>query len=181
MPCRGVIHVIVIVTWQESHSLSCLYLSAAAFWGFSRGGFPENACIGGAISERNVCEICRRKSPQNTEKHKTKLYAEVPERPLPKNPFFQLLSCVIVSDAFAPRETEAHPQIFHLLNLFCSCSYNLARNNWHNNFYRCIETSQARLFQTWLFAILSRKRSFALFHAVLRSFAGLRFCSVALI
>ena len=69
------------------------FLSAAAFWGFSRGGFPENACIGGAISERNFCEICRRKSPQNTEKkHKTKLCAEVPERPLPKDPFFQLLS-----------------------------------------------------------------------------------------
>ena len=65
--------------------------SAAAFGGFSRGGFPENACIGGAISERNFCEICRRKSPQNTEKHKTKLCAEVPERPLPKDPFFQLL------------------------------------------------------------------------------------------
>ena len=56
-------------------------------WGFSRGGFPENACIGGAISERNFCEICRRKSAQNTEKHKTKLCAEVPERPLPKDPF----------------------------------------------------------------------------------------------
>ena len=27
--------------------------SAAAFWGFSRGGFPENAFIGGAISARN--------------------------------------------------------------------------------------------------------------------------------
>ena len=66
--------------------------SAAAFWGFSRGGCPENACIGGAISERNLCEICRRKSPQNTEKHKTKLCAEVPERPLPKDPFFQLLT-----------------------------------------------------------------------------------------
>ena len=66
-------------------------LSAAAFWGFSRGGFPENACIEGAISERHFCEICRRKSPQNTEKHKTKLCAEVPERPLPKDPFFQLL------------------------------------------------------------------------------------------
>ena len=65
--------------------------SAAAFWGFSRGGFPENACIGGAISERNFCEICRRISPQNTEKHKTKFCAEVPERPLPKDPFFQLL------------------------------------------------------------------------------------------
>ena len=62
--------------------------SAAAFWGFSRGGFPENACIRGAISERNFSEICRRKSPQNTEKHKTKLCAEVPERPLPKDPFF---------------------------------------------------------------------------------------------
>ena len=67
-------------------------VSAAAFWGFSRGGFPENACIGGAVSERNFCEICRRKSPQNTEKHKTKLCAEVPERPLPKDPFFQLLT-----------------------------------------------------------------------------------------
>ena len=66
-------------------------VSAAAFWGFSRGGFPENACIGGAISERNCCEVCRRKSPQNTEKHKTKLCAEVSERPLPKDPFFQLL------------------------------------------------------------------------------------------
>ena len=66
-------------------------MSAAAFWGFSRGGFPENACIGGAVSERNFCEICRRKSSQNTEKHKTKLCAEVPERPLPKDPFFQLL------------------------------------------------------------------------------------------
>ena len=66
--------------------------SAAAFWGFSRGGFPENACIAGAISERNFCEICRRKSPQNIEKHKTKLCAEVPERPLPKDPFFQLLN-----------------------------------------------------------------------------------------
>ena len=65
--------------------------AAAAFWGFLRGGFPENACIGGAISERNFCEICRRKSPQNTEKHKTKLCAQVPERPLPKDPFFQLL------------------------------------------------------------------------------------------
>ena len=43
--------------------------SAAAFWGFSRGGFPENACIGGAISERNFREICRRKAPQNTEKN----------------------------------------------------------------------------------------------------------------
>ena len=66
--------------------------SAAAFWGFSRGGFPKNTCIGGAIAERNFCEICRRKSPQNTEKHKTKLCAEVPERPLPKDPFFQLLT-----------------------------------------------------------------------------------------
>ena len=65
--------------------------SAAAFWGFSRGGFPENACIGGAISERNFCEICRRKSAQNTENTKKKLCAEVPERPLPKDPFFQLL------------------------------------------------------------------------------------------
>ena len=64
------------------------FLSAAAFWGFSRGGFPENACFGGAISERNFSEICRRKSPQNTEKHKTKLCAEVPERPLPKDPLF---------------------------------------------------------------------------------------------
>ena len=68
-----------------------LKISAAAFWGFSRGGFPENACIEGAISERNFCEICRRKSPQNTEKHKTKLCAEVPERPLPKDPLVQLL------------------------------------------------------------------------------------------
>ena len=70
-------------------------MSAVAFWGFSRGGFPENACIGGAISERNCHEICRRKSPQNTEKHKTKLCAEVPERPLPKDPFFQLLKVPI--------------------------------------------------------------------------------------
>ena len=62
--------------------------SAAAFWGFSRGGFPENACIGGAVSERNFCEICRRKSPQNTEKHKTKLSAEVPERPPSQRPLF---------------------------------------------------------------------------------------------
>ena len=76
----------------EAQNLSLHNLgSAAAFWGFSRGGSPENACIGGAISERNFCEICRRKSPQNTEKHKTKLCAEVPERPLPKDPFFQLL------------------------------------------------------------------------------------------
>ena len=59
---------------------------------FREGGFPENACIGGAVSERNFCEICRRKSPQNTEKHKTKLCAEVPERPLPKEPFFQPLT-----------------------------------------------------------------------------------------
>ena len=44
-------------------------ISAATFGGFSRGGFPENACIGGATSERNCCEICRRKSPQNIEKH----------------------------------------------------------------------------------------------------------------
>ena len=56
--------------------------------GFSRGGFTENAGIGGAMSERHFCEICRRKSPQNTEKHKTKPCAEVPERPLPKDPFF---------------------------------------------------------------------------------------------
>ena len=93
-------------TWTKAHSPKppfykaallfpldwLLRMSAAAFWGFSRGGFPENACIGGAISERNFCEICRRKSPQNTEKHKTKLCTEVPERPLPKDPFFQLLS-----------------------------------------------------------------------------------------
>ena len=76
-----------------------LTLSAAAFWSFSRGGFPENACIGGAISERNFCEICRRKSPQNTEKHKTKLCAEVPERPLPKDPFFQLLTLLLNSSS----------------------------------------------------------------------------------
>ena len=42
----------------------------------------------GAISERNFCEICRRKSPQNTEKHKTKLCAEVPERPPSQRPLF---------------------------------------------------------------------------------------------
>ena len=47
--------------------------------------------LDGAVSERNFCEICRRKSPQNTEKHKTKLCAEVPERPLPKDPLLQLL------------------------------------------------------------------------------------------
>ena len=75
------------------------HLSAATFWGFSRGGFPENACIGGAISERSFCEICRRKSPQNTEKHKTKLCAEVPEQPLPKDPFFQLLN---LQDSLGP-------------------------------------------------------------------------------
>ena len=73
-----------------------LGVSAAAFGGFSREGFPENACIGGAISERNFCEICRRKSPQNTEKQKTKLCAEVPERPLPKDPFFQLLRVFVL-------------------------------------------------------------------------------------
>ena len=79
--------------WGESFwAGTSARISAAAFWGFSRGGFPENACIGGAISERNLCEICRIKSPQNTEKHKTKLCAEVTERPLPKDPFFQLLT-----------------------------------------------------------------------------------------
>ena len=81
-----------LATTQVLPNTNLHHKSAAAFWGFSRGGFPENACIGGAISERNfhVIEICRRKSPQNTEKHKTKLCAEVPERPLPKDPFFQL-------------------------------------------------------------------------------------------
>ena len=49
-----------------------LIFSAAAFWGFSRGGFPENACIGGAISERDFCEICRRKSTQNTQNTQNK-------------------------------------------------------------------------------------------------------------
>ena len=38
-----------------------------------------------------------------------------------------------------------------------------------------------RLFQTWLFAIFTRKRSFALFCALLRSFADLRLRSSALI
>ena len=99
-----------ILAVNSDHGLSCageetrtmlsefpfLY-SAAAFWGFSRGGFPENACIEGAISERNFCGICRRKSPQNTEKHKTKLCAEVPERPLPKDPFFSAADLQIYS------------------------------------------------------------------------------------
>ena len=61
--------------------------SAAAFWGFSRGGFPENACIGGTISERNFCEICRRKSPQNTEKHKQSSAQRFLNDPFPKTPF----------------------------------------------------------------------------------------------
>ena len=55
---------------------------------FREGVFQKMPAIGGAISERNCYEICRRKSPQNTEKHKRKLCAEVPERPLPKDPFF---------------------------------------------------------------------------------------------
>ena len=88
--------------------------SAAAFWGFSRGGFPENACIGGAISERNFCEICRRKSPQNTEKHKTKLCAEVPERPLPKDPFFQLLTHFLISSfGIGPDAMSSEPMAAH--------------------------------------------------------------------
>ena len=66
-----------------------VHSSAAAFWGFSRGGFPENACIGGAISERNCCEIRRRKSPQNTEKQQKKSSAQrFLNDPFPKTPFF---------------------------------------------------------------------------------------------
>ena len=65
------------------------FFSAAAFWGFSRGGFPENACIGGAISERNFCEIRRRKSPHNTEKHTKQSSAQrFLSDPFPKTPFF---------------------------------------------------------------------------------------------
>ena len=66
-------------------------ISAAAFWGFSRGGFPENACIGWAVSERNFWEICRRKSPQNTENTKQSSAQRFLNDPLPKDPFFQLL------------------------------------------------------------------------------------------
>ena len=52
-----------------------------------RFGVFREGVFQGVISERNFCEICRRKSPQITEKHKTKLF--------PKGPFFQLLRKVL--------------------------------------------------------------------------------------
>ena len=85
MVCAGVVE-------ESSGKIAGNIFQQLRFGVFSRGGFRGNACIGGAISERNFCEICRRKSAQNTEKHKTKLCAEVPERPLPKDPSFQLLN-----------------------------------------------------------------------------------------
>ena len=121
-------------------------LSAAAFWGFSRGGFPENACIGGATSERNFCEICRRKSPQNTEKHKTKLCAEVPERPLLKDPFFQLLInwpffTRISGRNFLPELWgEVHPKTAPLQALRCAlCSTEQALFKREKGAERCRE------------------------------------------
>ena len=45
--------------------------------------------IGGAVSERNFCEICRRKSPQNTEKNTKQSSAQrFLNDPFPKTPFF---------------------------------------------------------------------------------------------
>ena len=61
------------------------------FKGFSRkvlGFFARVVFQKMPVFERNVCEICRRKSAQNTEKHKTKLCAQVPERPLSQRPLF---------------------------------------------------------------------------------------------
>ena len=74
----------------------CLY-QQLRFGVFREGVFQKMPAFGGAISERNFCEICRRKSAQNTEKHKTKLCAEVPERPLLGDPFFRLLAVVGVA------------------------------------------------------------------------------------
>ena len=87
---------------------------------FRKGVFQKMPAFGAAISEGNFCEICRRKSPQNTEKHKTKLCAEVPERPLPKDPFFQLLNVYClergrgVTDrgVTAPKSSERFSEIF---------------------------------------------------------------------
>ena len=60
--------------------------------------------------------VFQKMPPQNTEKHKTKLCAEVPERPLPKDPFFQLLSWAL--QAPEPRGDEITQNYAALIGAF---------------------------------------------------------------
>ena len=67
--------------FQESQQLR--------FGAFREGVFQKMPALEGAISERNCCEICSRKSPQNTEKNKKQSSAQrFLNDPFPKTPFF---------------------------------------------------------------------------------------------
>ena len=56
---------------------------------FREGVFQKMPALDGAISERNFCEIFRRKSPQNTETHTKQSSAQrFLNDPFPKTPFF---------------------------------------------------------------------------------------------
>ena len=61
--------------------------------GFFARGFPRK-CLHwrGQFLKQISVRFAGENHLKNTEKHKPKLCAEVPERPLPKDPFFQLLT-----------------------------------------------------------------------------------------
>ena len=77
----------------ESAPQHQIQLSAAAFWGFSRGGFPENACIGGQFLKEISVRFAGEK-PLRTQKNTKQSSAQrFLNDPFPKTPFFSCWNC----------------------------------------------------------------------------------------
>ena len=62
--------------------------------------------LGGVSSGHAIPQL----QPENSQKHKTKLCAEVPERPLPKDPFFQLLILLRLEPPYAGVQRTSDPK-----------------------------------------------------------------------
>ena len=58
---------------------------------FREGVFQKMPALEGQFLKEISVRFARENHLRTQKKHKTKLCAEVPERPLPKDPFFQLL------------------------------------------------------------------------------------------
>ena len=110
--------------------------SAAAFWGFSRGGFQKMPAFEGQFLKEIPVRFAganhlRTQKKKNTHTHKTKLCAEVPERPLPKDPFLQLL----IREIFEASTTAlARRQCWQILRSFSS--------SWQQSRVACMAPAQ---------------------------------------
>ena len=72
--------------------VSLAFFSSCVLGFFARGVFQKMPALEGQFPKEISVRFAGENHLRTQKKHKTKLCAEVPERPLPKDPFFQLLN-----------------------------------------------------------------------------------------